>query len=520
MAGARILKKGGNAVDAAIATEFALAVCYPAAGNIGGGGLLVIRMNDGSTAGLDYREKAPGKAHRDIFLDSEGNVVPGLSTRSHMAAGVPGTVAGMAEAHSRYGSLTFAELVQPAVDLAETGFPLTAAQAESLNRMSKTFNERNRTETPFVCKDGQWEEGDTLVQSELAETLKLIRDNGAEGFYKGPTASMIVDEMAAGGGIITLEDLSEYRAVWREPVRGSFGEYGIISMAPPSSGGIALLQLFGMIEDFPVGDWGFHSVPAIHLMVEAERRVYADRAEYLGDPDFVDIPVAGLTAKDYLTERMSGFDPQRATSSKEIGPGNSLLYESEETTHYCVVDSKGNAVSATTTLNSSYGSGIVVSGAGFLLNNEMDDFSVKPGYPNIYGLVGGEANSVAPGKRMLSSMTPTIVERNSNLYMVVGSPGGSTIITSVFQTIINVTSFGMSMKEAVDAPRFHHQWLPDEIAAEEDAFSTEVEGKLVEMGHTIKRRGSIGRVEGVRITEQGTLEGGADKRGDDCAAGF
>jgi gamma-glutamyltranspeptidase/glutathione hydrolase len=291
-------------------------------------------------------------------------------------------------------------------------------------------------------------------------------------------------------------------------------------MAPPSSGGIALLQLFGMIEDFPIGEWGFHSVPAIHLMVEAERRVYADRAEYLGDPDFVDIPIASMTRKDYLTARMSMFDSEKATPSEDIGPGNLSPYESEETTHYSVVDSEGNSVSATTTLNSGYGSGIVVSGAGFLLNNEMDDFSVKPGYPNIYGLVGGEANSVAPGKRMLSSMTPTIVEKNNNLYMVVGSPGGSTIITSVFQTIINVTEFGMTMKEAVDAPRFHHQWLPDEIAAEEDAFTPEVESKLMEMGHTIKRRSSIGRVEGIRVTDQGMLEGGADKRGDDCAAGF
>jgi gamma-glutamyltranspeptidase/glutathione hydrolase len=386
--------------------------------------------------------------------------------------------------------------------------------------MSRTFEERNRSETAYVKKDGQWEEGDTLVQSDLAETLKLIRDNGADGFYSGPTAVMIADEMIAGGGIITLDDLSDYRAVWRDPVKGRFGEYGIISMAPPSSGGIALLQLFGMIEEFPVGEWGFHSVPAIHLMVEAERRVYADRAEYLGDPDFVDIPVAGLTSKDYLTERMSMFDSEKATPSKDIGPGRLSTYESEETTHYSVVDREGNSVSATTTLNSSYGSGIVVSGAGFLLNNEMDDFSVKPGYPNIYGLVGGEANSVAPGKRMLSSMSPTIVEKNNNLYMVVGSPGGSTIITSVFQTILNVTAFGMTMKEAVDAPRFHHQWLPDEIAAEEDAFTPEVEAKLMEMGHTIRRRSSIGRVEGIRVTETGMLEGGADKRGDDSAAGF
>ncbi|MFN2379081.1 MAG: gamma-glutamyltransferase [Bacteroidales bacterium] len=520
LAGAGILKKGGNAVDAAIATEFALSVCYPAAGNIGGGGLMVVRLNDGQAAGLDYREKAPGKAHRDLFLDGEENVVPGLSTRSHLASGVPGTVAGMAEAHTRYGSLSFEELVQPAIDLAADGFPVTAAQAESLNRMNKTFTERNRSAVAFVRRDGQWKEGDTLVQTDLAETLKLIRDNGADGFYSGPVAGMIVNEMSIGGGIITLDDLSEYRAVWRDPVRGSYGEYGIISMAPPSSGGIALLQLFGMIEDFPVKEWGFHSVPSVHLMVEAERRVYADRAEYLGDPDFVEIPVDILTSKDYLTGRMFLFDDEMATPSEAIDPGDLSPYESEETTHYSVVDSHGNSVSATTTLNSSYGSGIVVSGAGFLLNNEMDDFSVKPGYPNIYGLVGGEANSVAPGKRMLSSMTPTIVEKNSSLYMVVGSPGGSTIITSVFQTILNVTAFGMTIKEAVDAPRFHHQWLPDEIAAEEDAFSPEVERRLEMMGHTIKRRSSIGRVEGIRVTEQGMLEGGADKRGDDCAAGF
>ncbi|MCA1757474.1 MAG: gamma-glutamyltransferase [Bacteroidales bacterium] len=520
LAGAGILKKGGNAVDAAIATEFALSVCYPAAGNIGGGGLMVVRLNDGQAAGLDYREKAPGKAHRDLFLDGEENVVPGLSTRSHLASGVPGTVAGMAEAHTRYGSLSFEELVQPAIDLAADGFPVTAAQAESLNRMNKTFRERNRSAVAFVRRDGQWKEGDTLVQTDLAETLKLIRDNGADGFYSGPVAGMIVNEMSIGGGIITLDDLSEYRAVWRDPVRGSYGEYDIISMAPPSSGGIALLQLFGMIEDFPVKEWGFHSVPSVHLMVEAERRVYADRAEYLGDPDFVEIPVDILTSKDYLTGRMFLFDDEMATPSEAIDPGDLSPYESEETTHYSVVDSHGNSVSATTTLNSSYGSGIVVSGAGFLLNNEMDDFSVKPGYPNIYGLVGGEANSVAPGKRMLSSMTPTIVEKNSSLYMVVGSPGGSTIITSVFQTILNVTAFGMTIKEAVDAPRFHHQWLPDEIAAEEDAFSPEVERRLEMMGHTIKRRSSIGRVEGIRVTEQGMLEGGADKRGDDCAAGF
>ena len=518
--GATILSKGGNAFDAAIATEFALAVCYPIAGNIGGGGLMVIRMKDGSTASLDYREKAPGKATRDMFLDSEGNVIDGLSTRSHLASGVPGTVAGMVELHARYGSMPFADLVQPAVDLATAGFPLTKSQAGSFNSMKKTFTERNISDIAFVREQDKWEEGDIFIQPELAATLKLIRDNGADGFYSGPTAEMIVNEMSSGKGIMTLDDLKEYRAIWREPLKGQYGEYGIIAMAPPSSGGIALLQMFGMIEDFPIGEWGFQSPRTVHLMVEVERRAYADRAEFLGDPDFVEIPVGQLTSKSYLTGRMDQFNPEKATLSSDITTGDFTLIESEETTHYSVVDREGNAISATTTLNDNYGSAIVVSGAGFLLNNEMDDFSAKPGHPNIYGLVGGEANSVAPGKRMLSSMTPTIVEKNDNLFMVVGTPGGSTIITSVFQTILNVTMFGMNMKEAVDAPRFHHQWLPDEIAVENDTFTPDVKEILTGMGHKISRRSSIGKVEGIRITDQGKLEGGADKRGDDWAAGF
>lgn len=518
--GVNILNMGGNAFDAAIATEFALAVCYPAAGNIGGGGLIVLRTKDGNTASIDYREKAPGKANRDLFLDREGNVIDGLSTSSHLASGVPGTVAGMAELHARYGSMPFADLVQPAVDLAANGFPLTKSQAESFNSMRKIFQERNKSDIAFVNEQGKWEEGDIFVQPELAVTLELIRDNGADGFYSGPTAEMIVNEMSSGGGIITLEDLRDYKAVWREPIRGRYGDYEIISMAPPSSGGIALLQMFGMIENFPIDEWGFQSERSVHLMVEAERRAYADRSEYLGDPDFVEVPLDQLVRKSYLTGRMDQFNPERATPSEEIRAGDLPLTESEETTHYSVIDSEGNAVSATTTLNSGYGSAIVVSGAGFLLNNEMDDFSIKPGYPNIYGLVGGEANSIAPGKRMLSCMTPTIVEKDNNLFMVIGTPGGSTIITSVFQTILNVTAFGMNMQEAVDAPRFHHQWLPDEIAAERDAFTPEVEELLIGMGHKIKRRGSIGRVEGIRITDQGKLEGGADKRGDDWAAGF
>lgn len=519
LTGAGILKKGGNAVDAAVATEFALAVCYPQAGNIGGGGLMVIRQADGSVDGLDYREKAPGSASRDMFLDDSGNVIEGLNTNSRLASGVPGTVAGMVTAHSRYGKLPFRDVIQPAIDMAANGYAITAAQAESLNRMKDIFISRNKSTVRFVKEEG-WHEGDLLVQPELAATLELIRDSGIDGFYSGITAERIVEEMSGADGIISLEDLKQYRAVWRKPLQSAYKDYKIISMAPPSSGGVALIQLLGIIGQYPVSEWGFHSKAAVHLMVEAERRVYADRAEYLGDPDFVEVPVAALTDPGYLIGRMKDFLMDSATPSSEISAGKILGNEGEETTHYSVVDSYGNAVSATTTLNSGYGNCVVVTGAGFLLNNEMDDFSVKPGYPNIYGLVGGEANAIEPGKRMLSSMTPTILEKEGDLFMVVGSPGGSTIITSVFQTIINVIEFDMDIKEAVDAPRFHHQWMPDLVYTEEGTFNPDLKAEIETMGHTLSQRGSIGRVDAILVRSDGKLEGGADRRGDDTAAGY
>ena len=519
MIGLNILKQGGNAVDAAVATGFALAVCYPNAGNIGGGGLMVIRNANGSTDALDYRERAPGAASRDMYLDENGNVIEGLSTSTHMASGVPGSVAGLFEAHSKYGSIEFKNLVQPAIDLAVKGFPLTNNQAEGLNDIRKTLLERNNHKTAFVI-DGKWQEGDTLKQPDLALTLERIRDNGPDGFYKGQTADMLVKEMQKGNGLIAYKDLADYKAIWRDALVSDYKDYRIISMPPVSSGGVAIIQLLGMVEDYPLSEWGFHSKEAIHLMAEAERRVYADRAEYLGDPDYVDIPIEILTDKDYLINRLSDFNSEAASLSTDISAGSVIPKESEETTHYSIADASGNAVSVTTTLNGSYGNQIVVEGAGFLLNNEMDDFSSKPGYPNYYGLLGGEANSIQPGKRMLSSMTPTIVEKNEKLYMVVGSPGGSTIITSVFQVLINVIEFEMDMQSAVDAGRFHHQWMPDEIAYEADRFDTVLLKNLENMGHSLKVRNSIGRVDAIRVLPGRIYEGGADKRGDDTAAGY
>lgn len=519
MIGLNILKQGGNAVDAAVATGFALAVCYPNAGNIGGGGLMVIRNADGSTDALDYRERAPGAASRDMYLDENGNVIEGLSTSTHMASGVPGSVAGLFEAHSKYGSIEFKNLVQPAIDLAVKGFPLTNNQAEGLNDIRKTLLERNNHKTAFVI-DGKWQEGDTLKQPDLALTLERIRDNGPDGFYKGQTADMLVKEMQKGNGLIAYKDLADYKAIWRDALVSDYKDYRIISMPPVSSGGVAIIQLLGMVEDYPLSEWGFHSKEAIHLMAEAERRVYADRAEYLGDPDYVDIPIEILTDKDYLINRLSDFNSEAASLSTDISAGSVIPKESEETTHYSIADASGNAVSVTTTLNGSYGNQIVVEGAGFLLNNEMDDFSSKPGYPNYYGLLGGEANSIQPGKRMLSSMTPTIVEKNEKLYMVVGSPGGSTIITSVFQVLLNVIEFDMDMQSAVDAGRFHHQWMPDEIAYEADRFDTVLLKNLENMGHSLKVRNSIGRVDAIRVLPGRIYEGGADKRGDDTAAGY
>lgn len=516
--GKQILLKGGNAMDAACAVEFALAVCYPAAGNIGGGGFWIVRSQNGEFSALDYREKAPLAASRDLFLDDQGNVIPGKSTNTIFASGVPGTVAGMAKAHERFGKLTWSEVVQPAIDLAFNGFPVTEGQAQGLNGIRRSLLERNSWRPAFF-KERRWKAGDLLIQNDLGETLSRIRDFGRDGFYTGETAARILEQMEESGGFMSLEDLKNYEAVWREPIQGKYREYEFVSMPPPSSGGVALAQLLGIIEEFPIARYGFHSPKTVHLMVEAERLAYADRAEWLGDPDFFSVPVSDLLDENYLKVRALSIQPGKARPSADVSAMEKPEQESEETTHYSVVDQWGNAVSATTTLNGGYGSRIVVKGAGFLLNNEMDDFSSKPGFPNIYGLVGGEANAIEPGKRMLSSMTPTIVTQNDKLLMVVGSPGGSTIITSVFQIIVNVLDFGMGMQEAVDAGRFHHQCWPDKISMEKGALDSLAISKLSAWGHTIEERGSIGRVDAILVLPDGKLEAGADKRGDDTAKG-
>ncbi len=515
--GKAILAKGGNAVDAAVAVKFSLAVVFPFAGNIGGGGFMVYRASDGSTNTLDFREMAPAKAHRNMYLDSADNVIKDLSTRGHLAAGVPGSVDGMVEAHRKYGSLPWAELVQPSIDLATIGFAVTKREADGFNRINKSLKELNTIEPTHLLKE--WNVGDTIYHLELASTLVRIRDNGRAGFYEGETATLLVEEMKRGGGFITQEDLNNYHSIWRTPVISSYKDAKIITMPPPSSGGIALTQLLQSVEAYDLKKLGHNSAEYVHLLTEAERRVYADRAEYLGDMDFYDVPIKQLTTPSYNKERMQSFNPERATSSDSIGSGKILL-ESDQTTHFSIIDAEGNAVAITTTLNGAFGSRVIVGKAGFLLNNEMDDFSVKPGVPNMFGLVGGEANAIAPGKRMLSSMTPTIVEQNGKLLLVTGSPGGATIITSVFQSIINVLAFNMTMQESVNALRTHSQWLPDVIMYERGALSEENIKKLKEMGHKLLDRGNIGRVDAVKVLENGKLEGAADPRGDDLASGF
>lgn len=517
--GKGILEQGGNAVDAAVGIQLALSVCYPVAGNLGGGGFMVARFSDGTADAIDFRERAPAGAEQDMYLDDSGRVIAGMSTYSHLAVGVPGTVAGIIRMHEKYGRLPFRELIQPSVELARSGFPLTENQARSLNEAREGFVRYNEV-VPVYVKNGLWKAGDSLKQEDLAHSLELIRDKGRMGFYAGEVAEGIAREMAGHGGLVTMDDLAGYEARFREPVTGNFGTFRVLSMPPPSSGGIALIQLLNMVEPFHVERYDFLEARCIHLMVEAERRVYADRSEYLGDPDFTAVPVAELTDPQYCRERMSDFDPDRATRSPDVGAGTIPGYESEETTHYSVVDAGGNAVAGTTTLNRSYGSRIVVPGTGIILNDEMDDFSMKPGVPNTYGLTGGTANSVQPGKRMLSSMTPTIVEKNGNLYMVLGSPGGATIITSVFQVMLDVLEFGMSMQEAVSVPRFHHQWLPDVIQCEENGLKPDVIRELESMGHTIEFRSPIGRVDAILVRDDGMLEAGADPRGDDAAAGY
>jgi gamma-glutamyltranspeptidase / glutathione hydrolase len=513
-AGLQILRQGGNAIDAAIATQLALAVVYPAAGNLGGGGFLVAQLANGRKLAIDYREKAPGAAFRDMYLDSAGNVIDNLSINGHKAAGVPGTVAGLFKSH-KYGKLPFTTLIEPSIKLARYGFVISASQAAGFNREKKDFITYNTKPVAFV-RSGEWKEGDTLVQEHLARTLERIRDLGMKGFYEGETAAFVVEEMNRGHGLISLKDLADYDAVEREATVFNYKGFQIVTMPLPSSGGIVLPQMLKMTEKRKLGKYGFHSPEAVQLMVESERRAYADRAHHLGDMDFVKVPVEKLTSTEYLQARMSDFVPGKAGSSDVTKPGE--FPESEETTHLSVLDQWGNAVAVTTTLNGSYGSRTVVGGAGFLLNNEMDDFSVKPGVPNMYGALGTDANAIAPGKRMLSSMTPSIVLKKGKPYIIVGTPGGTTITTSVYQSIVNIIDFRLSAFDAVNNPKFHHQWKPDLIYVEKD-FPAETIKKMEAMGYVFRERAPIGQTELILIRGK-KIEAVADKRGNDSASGY
>jgi gamma-glutamyltranspeptidase/glutathione hydrolase len=519
--GVSILQQGGNAIDAAIAVQLALAVVYPGAGNIGGGGFMIAHLKNKKNIALDFREAAPISATKNMYLDVNGNPQPSLSIDGHLAAGVPGTVAGLF-ASMKYAKLPFKKLIQPAINLAENGFAITDGEAKGLNNNRNDFIKLNTSQPVFV-KEEAWKAGDILIQKDLANTLKRIRDFGAKGFYEGETANMIVNEMQKGKGIITLEDLKNYKAKERDAVTFDYKGYTIITMPLPSSGGIILEQLLRTIEKKNIASMKFQSPQSVQLMVEAERRAFADRAEYMGDPDFVKVPVKTLVSEQYLAKRMQDYQPGKAGNSNDVKAGK-INVESEETTHLSVVDNEGNAVSITTTLNNSYGSKTVVTGAGFILNDEMDDFSVKPGVPNLYGAVGNEANSIAPGKRMLSSMTPTIVLKNQAPYLVIGTPGGTTIPTSVFQTIVNIIDFNLNTSDAVNKPKFHHQWLPDQIEIEKN-FSKDVRQELIKMGYKINERESIGRTEVIKVLQDNPLaqrrfEAVADSRGDDSAAGW
>ena len=518
--GLAILKKGGNAFDAMIATELALAVAYPNAGNIGGGGFMVYRLGSGERGALDYREKAPAKAHRDMYLDKNGKVIADKSTLGALAVGVPGTIAGIFEVYQKFGSLPIGELIQPAIDLARKGVLITELQANFyMNKNVELIKQANNYVTPF---ENGWKAGERFKYEELAQTLERIRDNGSYEFYNGETAKRIVSYVQELGGILSLDDLRNYRAQWRKPITFTYKDYTISSMPLPSSGGICLAQILKSVEPYNIGQYPHNGEQYIQLLVEAERRAYADRAYYMGDADFVKVPTQQLLSPDYLKERMSSFSWDKASKSTEIAHGKIAGYESDETTHYSIVDRFGNAVAVTTTLNTNYGSKVYVKGGGFFLNNQMDDFSIKPGEPNTYGLVGSEKNAIAPNKRMLSSMSPTIIEKDGKLFMVIGTPGGSTIITSVLQCFLNVAEYGMTMQQSVSKPRFHHQWLPDDVMYEPKGFAPEVIAHLKAKGYKPREENFviIGKVDAILVQPDGTLEGGADPRGDDTAVGY
>jgi len=518
--GLSIFKKGGNAIDAAIAVNFALAVCHPSAGNIGGGGFLVYRNAQGKVFALDYREKAPLASSKDMYLDASGNVIPEKSSIGVFSVGVPGTVAGMEALHRKFGSLPWKELIQPAIDIARNGHVLTSREARGLNANRSDFINQNKGNSYLINPNHlDWKKDDILIQEDLANTLERILRDKSKGFYQGKTAELIISEMKRLNGIITQKDLDTYKPIWRKPIVQSYKNFQIIGMPPPSSGGIALAQLMGIVKKYPLSKWGASSDSTVQLMIEAERRVFADRAKWLGDPDFIIVPVRPLLDTTYIKSKISSMDFTKATLSSDISAGQFPGYESPETTHYSIVDAAGNAVSITTTLNNSFGSKVFVGGAGFLLNDEMDDFSAKAGAPNIYGLVGSKANEIQPMKRMLSSMTPTIITENGQLKMVVGTPGGSTIITSVFQVVLNVLEFGMNMQQAVEYPRFHQQWKPEPTRIEANRLSSVQIERLKQKGYEFSNSTSIGLVEGILVLPSGKLQGGADSRGDDTALG-
>ncbi len=518
--GIEILQKGGNAIDAAVATGFVLAVTYPSAGNIGGGGFMVIHLADGKETTIDYREKAPSKAYRDMYLDNDGNYMSELSNSGVTSVGVPGSVAGLLFALKKYGKLSIDEVIEPAIKLAGEGFILDFYTARSFENVLNEFSKYQSSMNVFSKGSKPYEEGDRFFQPDLAWTLKQIKEKGGDGFYKGKVAALFVNQVQKNGGYITLKDLEDYQPVEREPIQGTYRGYEIVSMAPPSSGGVCLIELLNILENysFTKDEWGSSSY--IHKLVEAMKYVYADRSKHLGDPDFYDVPVSSLLSKQYAKELFNKIK-NTATPSSEIHPSDNFSFkESNETTHYSVYDSYGNAVSTTTTINSYYGNKIVVEGAGFLMNNEMDDFSAKPGEPNIYGLVGEVANSIEPGKRMLSSMTPTIVLKNGKPYLIVGSPGGSMIIISVLQVILNCIDFEMNIKKAIDMPRIHHQWFPDEINYETFGLSTDVKENLEKLGYKIGSIKEIGRVQGIMIDDRNFIWGATDPRGYGKAAGY
>jgi len=522
--GISILKKGGNAIDAAVATGFALAVTSSSNGNIGGGGFMVAHLADGTTFTLDHRETAPASAHRNMYLDEQGDVIENMSLKTQAASGVPGTVDGLLKAWQDYGSgnITLRELLTPAIKLAGRGFELSHYEAQRLNKYSDLFAANEAAAAIFIRKDIlPWKTGDLLVQKDLAQTLKRIANKGRAGFYEGKTADLIVEEMQRGNGFITAEDLLNYESKYRSAVTGTFHDYEIISMGPPSSGGAMLIHMLNMLEYYPLDSFGWNSSDYIHLLTEVERRAYADRAEHMGDPDFWDVPLNMLLSKDYADIRIQNISMEKASKSSDIFSGNIPGYESQETTHYSVIDKDDNAVSVTTTINLSYGNGVVVKGAGFFLNNEMDDFSSKPGTPNFFGLIGKEANAIIPQKRPLSSMTPTIILKNKKPFMITGSPGGSTIITTTLQTILNMIIQRMDVQEAVSVPRIHSQWLPDVLYYEERGLPQDVINNLEQKGHVVElyRWKYLGSANAIVVMD-GWITGGADTREENTAIGY